>query len=67
VVLLIEEWMGDPCIVEKPLSILAAYSLVKLREFDGYINLDLIKPEPIDETLPITNKPKHPKTLIAIN
>jgi hypothetical protein len=58
---LIEEWMGDPCIVEKPLSTLAAYSLVKLRESDGYINLVLIKPAPIDETLPIINEPKHPK------
>jgi hypothetical protein len=25
------------------------------------INLVLIKPAPIDETLPIINKPKHPK------
>jgi hypothetical protein len=40
---------------------LAAYSLVKLRESDGYINRVLIKPAPVDETLPIINKPKQPK------
>jgi hypothetical protein len=49
------------CIVEKPLSTLVVYSLVKLRGSDGDIKLVLIKPKPIDETLPITNKPKHRK------